>query len=246
MGILAEDVARVREATDIVGLISNTAALRKSGRRWQGLCPFHSEKTPSFSVNAEEGLYYCFGCRASGDAITFVRQTEGLDFAAAVEVLAARAGVTLRYDSTGQAAQSGRRQQLIEAVAAAVEWYHERLLNHRDAGAARGYLRSRGLSGDEVRNFKLGWAPAGWDELSRALRSKASPKVLIDAGLARRNERGRFTDNFHSRVLFPVFDVRGDPVGFGGRILPGGDGPAGPKYKNTPESALYAKSRLLY
>ena len=246
MGILAEDVARVREATDIVQLISNTVALRKAGRRWQGLCPFHSEKTPSFSVNAEEGLYYCFGCRASGDAITFVRQTEGLDFAASVELLAARAGITLRYDNRGEAAQSGRRTKLIEATAAAVDWYHERLLQHADAGAARGYLRSRGLTGDEVRDFKLGWAPAGWDQLSRALRSKASAEVLIDAGLARQNEWGRLTDHFHSRVLFPIFDVRGDPVGFGGRILPDDDGPAGPKYKNTPESTLYAKSRLLY
>ncbi|MDE0669209.1 MAG: DNA primase [bacterium] len=246
MGILAEDVARVREATDIVGLISNTVALRKAGRRWQGLCPFHAEKTPSFSVNAEEGLYYCFGCRASGDAITFVRQTEGLDFTPTVELLAARADITLRYDNKGEAAQSGRRKKLIEAVAAAVEWYHERLLEHADAGAARRYLRSRGLTGDEVRAFKLGWAPAGWDALSRALRSKAPAEVLIEAGLARQNEWGRLTDHFRSRVLFPVFDVRGDPVGFGGRILPDADGPAGPKYKNTAESALYAKSRLLY
>jgi len=246
VGILAEDVARVREATDIVGLISNTVALRKAGRRWQGLCPFHSEKTPSFSVNAEEGLYYCFGCRASGDAITFVRQTEGLDFAAGVEMLAARAGITLRYDNRGEAARSGRRKELTELVAAAVQWYHERLLQHPDAGAARGYLRSRGLTGEEVREFKLGWAPAGWDELSRALRSRASAEVLVGAGLARQNERGRLTDHFRSRVLFPIFDVRGDPVGFGGRILPGADARAGPKYKNTPESALYAKSRLLY
>lgn len=246
MGIVAEDVARVREATDIVQLISNTVALRKAGRRWQGLCPFHTEKTPSFSVNAEEGLYYCFGCRASGDAITFVRETEGLDFAASVEVLAARAGITLRYDSRGEAAQSGRRKKLTEVVAAAVEWYHDRLLHHPDAGAARGYLRSRGMSGDEVRAFRLGWAPAGWDMLTRALRPKAKPDDLTGAGLAVVGSRGGLIDNFRNRVLFPVFDVRGDPVGFGGRILPGADGPAGPKYKNTPESTLYAKSRLLY
>ena len=246
MGIVAEDVARVREATDIVQLISSTVALRKAGRRWQGLCPFHTENTPSFSVNAEEGLYYCFGCRASGDAITFVRETEGLDFVASVEVLAARAGITLRYDNKGEAAQSGRRKQLIGAAAAAVEWYHERLLSHPDAGAARGYLRSRGMSGEEVRAFKLGWAPDAWSALSRALREQASLEVLTDAGLAYRNKRGSLTDTFRSRLLFPVFDVRGDPVGFGGRVLPGADGPAGPKYKNTPESALYVKSRLLY
>ena len=246
MGILADDVARVREVTDIVQLISTTVALRKAGRRWQGLCPFHTEKTPSFSVNAEEGLYYCFGCRASGDAITFVRQTEGLDFAASVEMLAARANITLRYDSKGEAAQSGRRKKLTDVVAAAVEWYHDRLLGAADAGAARRYLRSRGIDGDEVRAFKLGWAPDDWDTLSRALRKQAPAELLVDAGLAYRNKRGGLTDNFRGRVLFPVFDVRGDPVGFGGRILPDGDGPAGPKYKNTPESSLYAKSRLLY
>lgn len=246
MGILAEDVARVRDATDIVGLISNTVALRKSGRRWQGLCPFHSEKTPSFSVNAEEGLYYCFGCRASGDAITFVRQTEGLDFAAGVEMLAARAGITLRYDNRGEAAQSGRRRKLAELVAAAVEWYHERLLEHPRAGAARGYLRSRGLTGEEVRRFKVGWAPTEWDALCAALRSRASAEDLIGAGLAVVSSRGGLIDNFRGRVLFPVFDVRGDPVGFGGRILPGADERAGPKYKNSPESPLYAKSSLLY
>ncbi len=246
MGILADDVARVREATDIVQLISTTVALRKAGRRWQGLCPFHTEKTPSFSVNAEEGLYYCFGCRASGDAITFVRQTEGLDFAASVEMLAARANITLRYDSKGEAAQSGRRKKLTEVVAAAVEWYHERLLRHPDASGARGYLRSRGISGDEVRAFKVGWAPGGWDVLTRALGSKAPTSDLREAGLSVVSSRGDLIDNFHSRVLFPVFDVRGDPVGFGGRILPGADGPSGPKYKNTPESPLYTKSRLLY
>lgn len=246
MGILAEDVARVREATDIVSLIGNTVALRKAGRRWKGLCPFHSEKTPSFSVNAEDGLYYCFGCRASGDAITFVRQTEGLDFTAGVELLAARAGITLRYDSKGEAAQSGRRKKLTELVAAAVEWYHERLLLHSEAGAARGYLRSRGLTGDEVRSFKVGWAPSGWDALCAALRSKAAAEDLTEAGLATVSSRGELIDNFRSRVLFPVFDVRGDPVGFGGRILPGADDRPGPKYKNTPESPLYTKSRLLY
>ena len=246
MGILNEDVARVRDATDIVALISNTAALRKSGRRWVGLCPFHSEKTPSFSVNAEEGLYYCFGCRASGDAITFVRETEGLDFAASVEVLAARANITLRYDSKGEAAQSGRRRKLAELVAAAMEWYHERLLEHPGAGAARGYLRSRGLTGEEVRRFKVGWAPTEWDALCAALRSRASAEDLIGAGLAVVSSRGGLIDNFRGRVLFPVFDRRGDPVGFGGRILPGADERAGPKYKNSPESPLYAKSSLLY
>ncbi len=246
MGIIAEDVSRVRQVTDIVQLISNTVALRKSGRRWKGLCPFHSEKTPSFSVNAEEGLYYCFGCRTSGDAITFVRQTEGLDFAASVELLAARAGITLRYEHKGEAAHQGRRKKLTEVVAAAMEWYHEQLLQAADAGVARGYLRSRGMTGDEVREFKLGWASSGWNALCKGLRSVTSADDLIEAGLAVVSSRGGLIDNFRNRVLFPVFDVRGDPVGFGGRILPGADERSGPKYKNSPESPLYAKSRLLY
>lgn len=241
MGIEDGDIARVRDATDIVAVIGEYTSLRRVGRRWQALCPFHAEKSPSFSVNHEQGLYYCFGCGAKGDVITFVREKEHLDFVAAVEKLAARAGVTLRYTDEHEGESRRRRQALVEVLDRAVAWYHERLLGAPDAAAARRYLRSRGLDGDAVRRYRLGWAPGDWDELARALRAPAD--LFIDAGLGFRNRAGRLTDAFRGRVLFPIFDVGDRPVGFGGRILPGADGP---KYKNSAESALYAKSRVLY
>src|SRR5437660_6595989 len=127
MGILAEDIARVREATDFVQLAGEHIALKKVGQRWIGLCPFHGEKTPSFSVNAEEGLYYCFGCQAKGDVITFLREVEHLDFAEAVQKLATRAGITLRFDDTSASREQQRRGRLHEALEQAAEWYHQRL-----------------------------------------------------------------------------------------------------------------------
>jgi DNA primase len=251
MAIPDEDVAQVRAATDIVALIGEHTALRHQGRRWVGLCPFHAEKTPSFSVNAEEGFYYCFGCQASGDAITFVRATEHLDFVDAVRLLADRAGVTIHEDAEG-GAERKRRSALMDAVERAVVWYHERLLSSPDAGRARDYLRSRGYDGDVVRRFRLGWAPDEWDALSRAL--GLPERVLTDSGLGFVNRRGRPQDAFRARVIFPICDPSGRPVALGGRVLPpvaGGAGPdprrrPEPKYKNSTETAIYSKRRTLY
>ena len=233
---------RVRSATDLVALVSEHVALRRVGTRWVGLCPFHAEKTPSFSVNAEMGLYYCFGCQVRGDAISFLRETEHVDFVGAVESLAARAGIALRYDEgTGASAERKRAGELGEVMQKAVAWYHERLLKAPDAAQARAYLRSRGYDGDAVRHYSLGWAPQAWDSLVRGL--GASRELLVGAGLAFLNSAGHLSDSFRGRVLFPVFDVAGRPVGLGGRILPGGEGP---KYKNTSNTRLYDKSRVLY
>ena len=241
MPIVDEDVERVRQASDLVDVVSKHVALRKVGRRWTGLCPFHAERTPSFSVNGEDGLYYCFGCQARGDVISFVRQVEQLDFVGAVEWLAARGGITLRYTTAGEGKERKRRKRLVEAMAAAVDWYHERLLSAPDAAPARGYLRSRGYDGEIVRRYKLGWAPDEWDALSRAL--KLPDDVLRDTGLGFLNRRNRQQDSFRARVLFPIADVQGDPVAFGGRVLPDGDGP---KYKNSSDTPIYAKGRVLY
>ncbi len=248
MGIPDEDVAQVRAATDIVALIGEHAALKRVGRRWTGLCPFHTEKSPSFSVNAEEGFYYCFGCQASGDAITFVRATEHLDFVDAVRLLADRAGVALHEDAE-LGKDRKRRTELLDAMEKAVVWYHERLLRSPDAGRARDYLRSRGYDGDVVRQFRLGWAPDEWDALSKALR--LPERVLTDSGLGFINRRGRAQDAFRARVLFPICDPSGRPVALGGRILPpvAGQPPSErpePKYKNSQESPIYAKRRTLY
>jgi DNA primase len=241
MGIVDEDIARVREATDVAAVIGEQVALKRVGGRLVGLCPFHTEKTPSFSVNAAEGLFYCFGCQARGDIITFVRETQQLDFVGAVEYLAGRAGIQLRYDSSAATREHHRKSELTEAMEAAVEWYHQRLLTAPDAGPARRYLRDRGYDADTVRTFKLGWAPDAWDELSKALPFPAD--VMRDAGLSLRNKAGRQMDVFRGRVVFPIFDVGGRPVGLGGRILPGADGP---KYKNSQEGPLYSKRRVLY
>ncbi|MBK5287172.1 MAG: DNA primase [Acidimicrobiia bacterium] len=243
MGILDEDIARVRETTDIVALIGEHVALKRSGGRFTGLCPFHGEKTASFSVNAALGFYYCFGCQESGDAITFVRKIEGLDFAEAVERLAAKAGVTLRYDSAGATQDRRKKERLTETVSAAVEYYHRLLLEDASGGHARGYLRSRGFDGDAARQFSLGWSPDGYDTLVRHLYTlKFSRDDIVAAGLAFVNRAQKAQDFFRARLLFPIFDRAGAPVGFGGRTLTDD----GPKYKNTMDTPLYHKSRLLY
>lgn len=241
MAILEEDVARVRHAADLVEIVQEHVALRKAGRRWSGLCPFHAEKSPSFSVNGEEGLFYCFGCQAKGDVITFVREIDHLDFVAAVEKLAQRTGIELHYDNERAGENRKHKQVLFDAMEKAVGWYHQRLLSSPDASNARGYLRSRGYDSDIVRRFQIGWAPDGWDELSKSLRLPEN--VLKETGLGFVNRRGRAQDAFRGRVLFPIFDVAGHAIAIGGRILPGSEGP---KYKNSSETPLYAKSRTLY
>ncbi len=241
MGIPDEDVAAVRSATDIVALVGEHAALKRQGQRWVGLCPFHGEKTPSFSVNADLGVYYCFGCQAKGDAISFVREIEHLDFVDAVRRLADRSGITIREDAGGgQDAQ--RRGALLDAVERAAEWYHQRLLTGQDAGAARDYLRSRGYDGDVVRRFRLGWAPDDWDALCTSLR--LSEETATGAGLGFLNRRNRLQDSFRSRIIFPICDPSGHALAFGGRVLPGSTDPA--KYKNSAETPIYAKRRVLY
>lgn len=242
MGILDEDVERVRQAVPLVEVVQQYVALRRVGRRWVGLCPFHAEKTGSFNVNDELGFYKCFGCGASGDVISFVREVEHLDFVGAVEWLAGKAGLTVRYTTGTETRDRQRRTRLVETVAAAVAWYHERLLTGADARAARDYLRSRGIGGDLARRYQLGWAPDGWDTLVKGL---GVPDALLrETGLAFTNKSGRLQDAFRARLLFPIFTEAGDPVAFGGRVLPGSTDPA--KYKNSPETPVYAKSKLLY
>lgn len=244
MGILDDDVARVRESTDLVGIASEHLALKRVGQRFVGLCPFHAEKSPSFNINPQLGLFHCFGCGKSGDAITFVREVEHLDFVGAVERLAARANITLRYDDASHTRDRQRRTRLSEAVGAAIDFYHRRLLESADAGVARRYLRSRGFDGDAARRFVLGWSPESFDALSRHLQqAKFARTDVVDAGLAFVNRNNSLQDQFRGRLLFPIYDGRGDPVGFGGRALEGG---RGPKYKNSPETPIYQKSRLLY
>src|SRR6056297_1229336 len=242
MGIVDEDIERLRSTVSIVDTVQQYVALRRVGRNWVGLCPFHAEKSGSFNVREETGRYKCFGCDKGGDVFTFVQEIEHLDFPGAVEHLAAKAGVQLNYTTTRQSKERARRKQLVEAMSEAVEWYHQRLLTHPDARAARDYLRRRGLAGDIARQFKLGWAPDDWDSLSRGL--GASPDVMQSVGLAFRNKRNKMQDSFRARVMFPIFSDSGEAWAFGGRILPGSDDPA--KYKNSSETPIYTKSKVLY
>ncbi len=242
MAIVDEDLERVRATVSIVDVIGQHVALKRVGRNWVGLCPFHAERSGSFNVREETGRYKCFGCGAGGDVFKFVQEFEHVDFAQAVEQLAAKVGIQLRYTTGGEGRDRQRRKQLIEAMHAAVEWYHERLLAAADARPARDYLRRRGLAGEVARQFKLGWAPDEWDALSRGL--GASAEVLSTTGLAFKNKAGRMQDQFRNRVLFPIFSDTGEAVAFGGRILPGSSDPA--KYKNSQETPIYSKSKTLY
>ena len=242
MAIVEEDLERLRATVSISDVVQQYVALRRVGRNWVGLCPFHAERSGSFNVREETGRYKCFGCGAAGDVFTFVQEIEHVDFVNAVEQLAAKAGIQLQYTSGGESKDRLRRKKLIEAMGKAVEWYHQRLLTSDDGRAARDYLRKRGLAGDIARQFKLGWAPDDWDALSRDV--GLPPDALRDTGLAFTNKSGRLQDSFRGRVMFPILSENGDPVAFGGRILPGSSDPA--KYKNSAETYIYAKSKTLY
>ncbi len=236
------DIERVRAATNIVELLEGVTTVKKTGRTYKAICPFHQEKTPSLSIDVAQGLFHCFGCGVGGDVFKFVQMTQGLGFNESVEYLASRAGVTLQRDPAA-AKRRGEREALVDAVRLAVEFYNERLRTGSDAGRARAYLRGRGYDGEVIDSFQLGYSPAGWDELVTHFRDQKIPeKVVIGAGLAARNPRGGLRDWFRGRIMFPIFDLRGDPVGFGARLLDG----EGPKYLNSPETRLYQKARLLY
>ena len=242
MGIAEDDIQKVRSAVTLSDVVSPYSQLRRTGRSQVGLCPFHSERSPSFSVNDETGRYMCFGCGAKGDVFTFVQQMEHLDFVGSVERIASKAGIELHYTSGAGDGERKHRKELQALMECAVDWYHARLLESPDARAAREYLRERGLSGDVARSFRLGWAPDEWDALSSSL--GATPAMLAEVGLGFVNKAGRLQDSFRARVMFPIFDENGAAVAFGGRILPGSTDPA--KYKNSTETPVYVKSRTLY
>lgn len=244
MAFSDEDRDRIRAAVNIADLVAELTTVKRSGRNHMAICVFHQEKTPSMSLDVARGLYKCHGCHAAGDIFTFVQETQGLTFPEAMEWLARRAGITLTEDPAA-AKRAGKRRSLVEVTRAAMEFYHSRLMSSEDAGHARSYLRSRGYDADVVADFKLGYAPGGErsDHLVRELRARGfADRVMIDAGLARRGRSGGAYDYFRDRLMFPTWDIQGETVGFGGRIL--GDGQ--PKYLNSPETPIYKKSRLLY
>ena len=242
-----EDVVLVRERAPIADVVGESVQLRPAGGgRLKGLCPFHDEKTPSFNVNPALGYYMCFGCGESGDVISFVRGTEHLSFVETVERLAARYGVTLTYEQGSAAAgrQTSQRTRLVEAHRIAAAWYAEQL-GSAEGVAGRRFLAERGFDQDAAASYGVGYAPQGWDNLVRHLRSKGfSQEELVLGGLASESRKGSAIDRFRGRLLWPIRDLAGDVVGFGARKLYDDD--SGPKYLNTSETPIYKKSAVLY
>jgi DNA primase len=244
--IRQEDIAAVRERSPIADVVGEYLQLRSAGGgSLKGLCPFHEEKTPSFNVTPGKELYYCFSCTAGGDVIKFIQSIESLTFTEAVERLAARAGVELRYEQGGYVPgqESSVRRRLIEAHRLAKDFYSERILG--DSGrVAREFLAERGFKLSDVEQFGVGYSPAAWDELTRHLRGRGfTDEELIKAGLARQGRRG-LIDMFRGRLMWPVRDLTGETIAFGARKLDPDDD--GPKYLNTPETALFKKGHVLY
>lgn len=243
------DLDRVREATDLVDLISEVTKVRKTGRSFMAVCPFHQEKTPSMSVDRARGLYHCFGCGEGGDVFTFVQKTQGVDFPEAVDLLARKAGITVERDPD-EVKKRGRRADAVEAIRRAIEVYHTRLKKSPDAGPARAYLRGRGYDVDVIDEWKIGFAGIDWDTLTKALKTQGiSDKALVDAGLSRRGRHGLY-DVFRGRLMFPIHDVRGDAVGFGGRRVEDVEAKAtnnpDAKYVNSADSIVYHKANVLF
>ena len=232
----------IRRRINILDVVSVHVTLKRSGRRYTGLCPFHSEKTPSFTVNPELGFFYCFGCHAGGDVFDFVMRTGGVPFPDALAELAGRAGIRLERTAEEEQ-QGGERERLLRTVAEATAYYRAQLA--AEAGApARRYLAERGVDAAAAEAFRLGYAPAGWDGLLRALRARGFDGAALEqAGLAiaRAGGDGHY-DALRQRLIFPIHDLQGRPVAFGGRALDD----ATPKYLNTRETALFAKGRTLY
>ncbi|MFE2092423.1 DNA primase [Streptomyces sp. NPDC002596] len=241
-----DDVKAVRDAVPIDAVVSEYLQLRNAGGgNLKGLCPFHDEKSPSFQVSPSKGLFHCFGCQEGGDTIAFVMKIDHLSFSETVERLAAKAGITLRYEEGGYnpSHQRGERIRLVEAHKIAAQFYVEQL-DSPEAEIGRKFLAERGFDQAAAAHFGVGYSPAGWDHLTRYLRGKGfSDRELITSGLSQDGRRGPI-DRFRGRLMWPISDTSGEVVGFGARKLRDDDN--GPKYLNTPETAIYKKSQVLY
>ena len=242
-----EFVAELRERVDVVEVVGDYVSLVKSGANFKGLCPFHGEKTPSFMVHRGKGIYHCFGCGVGGDAISFIRKVENLTYPEAILRLAIRCGLDVTpYEQRGQNAEDAQeRQSLKKQLGVVLERAHEffrRQLQRNLSGMVGKYLDERGISTTVAEQFELGYAPDGWDNLVKAIKKPADLDIAVQAGLIVKKDNGKIYDRFRDRLLFPIRDVTGKVVGFGGRTLSGAE----PKYLNSSESPLFHKRRLLY
>src|SRR6476661_2687636 len=225
--------AEVKSKLSVVDVVGETVALKKAGTTYKGLCPFHGEKTPSFVVTPTRESWHCFGCGLGGDIFSFVMQRDSVTFPEALRTLAARAGVEIDERTKREDARRARLRQVLDS---AIAFYHAVLTSSKSGAAALDYVRGRGFTDETIDTFQLGWAPAGWDVLTRQLAAKRDVRAeeLIEVGLASPSQRGRGAiDKFRARVIFPIRDQNGHAVGLGGRLLEG----EGPKYLNSPATS---------
>jgi len=229
---------------DIIDVIDARVPLKKAGREYKACCPFHSEKTPSFTVSQVKQFYHCFGCGQHGTAITFLMDYEHMDFVDAIEELAHQAGLEVPRETGGDTVRTDSMQPLYRLLERVSSWYQEQLRTHPQAGRAVEYLRRRGLTGEIAARFHIGYAPSGWENLVQALDADTTTQQrLLELGLTIKRDDGKGAyDRFRDRVMFPIHDRRGRTIAFGGRVLDDGT----PKYMNSPESAVFHKGRELY
>ncbi len=239
-----DKIEEIRTRADIVEVIGTHVRLRRAGRNWVGLCPFHDEKTPSFSVNSERGFFHCFGCGAGGTVFDFVMRMEAMSFPEAMQSLAQRFGISLPPPQQTSATEgsTGERERLFSANQTAAEFYAHVLWKTPDGGAARDYLKSRGVTTATAESFMLGFAPARPANLAAALGKRSLTEAGLKLGLIKKDERGAIYDMFRARLMFPIRDAQGRTMAFGGRVLD----ERLPKYINSPESPLYSKGRAVY
>ena len=235
-------IDQVLDRTDIVDVVDRRVKLKKAGKNYSACCPFHQEKTPSFSVNPEKQFYYCFGCGAGGNALGFLMDYERMEFREAIESLAQAAGMEMPAEEADATPQTDHQKPLYESMEKATRLYESLLRKHPTRGRVVDYLKQRGLSGEIARDFRLGFAPEGWDNLMSTLSSEEDIEHALTAGLLIENDSGRKYDRFRDRVIFPIVNQRGKVIAMGGRVL--GDGK--PKYLNSPETPLFSKSHELY
>jgi len=241
-----EKINDIKNAADIVDIISEVAVLKKSGKNFLGLCPFHSEKTPSFTVSPDKQIFYCFGCSAGGNVFSFLMKQEGISFPEAVRMLARRYGIDIPVQtmSPEQKRQISQRESVLAINRQAMDFFRCALLENTSGKTAMEYLLKRGISREIIDDFKIGYAPEGWDNLAIYFSKKKQPDELVEKSglIIPRKGKSGFYDRFRSRIIFPIFDISMQIIGFGGRVLDD----SLPKYLNSPETPVYNKSRSLY
>lgn len=245
MYIPDDKITAIRNTADIVDIISEVVQLKKAGKNYLGLCPFHSEKTPSFTVSPDKQIFHCFGCNEGGNVFTFLMKHQGLTFPESARMLARRYNIDIPREHSGAAHKKevSEKETLREINRQAAGFFQSSLADGRQGQKARDYLVSRGIDENIIKTFKLGYAPAGWDNLLRFFNSRGiAPSLAERAGLLAARQSGGYYDRFRDRIIFPITDTSGEVIGFGGRVMDEGQ----PKYLNSPETPLYNKRRSLY